>query len=61
MLLMQLLLLLWLLVAKALSAKIMKKLVLGLAIALTLIGVSVYVAYATSTPAVAAGCPKGGC
>lgn len=39
----------------------MKKLVLGLAIALTLIGVSVYVAYATSTPAVAAGCPKGGC
>lgn len=39
----------------------MKKLVLGLAIALTLIGVSVYVTYVTSTPAIAAGCDGGDC
>jgi len=39
----------------------MKKLVLGLAIALTLIGVSVYVTYVTSTPAAASACDFGNC
>ena len=39
----------------------MKKLVLGLAIALTLIGVSLYVAHVTSTPAMAAECTAPNC
>jgi len=39
----------------------MKKLVLALAIGLTLIGAAVYVTYVTSAPAIASDCNGAGC
>lgn len=39
----------------------MKKLVLALIIGVSLLAVSVYVTYVTSTPAQASGCEGGGC
>lgn len=39
----------------------MKKFLLALVIGLSLVGISVYVAYATSTPAMAAGCQGAEC